>query len=276
MGSVDGFTSLLGTFLRHYKGGGYRIEDYSATAQKLKLGRRAEAFLAIFAGVFDGYQKRLGDRIDFEDMVGRATSYVETGRYQSSFRHILVDEFQDISAGRAKLIKALKAQHSDARLFAVGDDWQSIYRFAGSDIHVMRRLGEMFGGAFAGETGVHRTVDLGRTFRSVDKIALAARQFILRNPAQIPKTVIPAGTAAEPAIRVLWTERESEAEQILKVLTETDGKTGHRDRKATVLLLGRYRFVAPDMRMLQRRFPRLQLRGLSARSDRRRQGLGCL
>ena len=174
MGSVDGFTSLLGTFLRHYKGGDYRIEDCSATAWNLKLGRRAGAFQAIFAGVFESYQKRLGARIDFEDMVGRATSYVETGRYRSPFRHILVDKFQDISAGRAKLIKALKAQHSDARLFAVGDDWQSIYRLTGSDIHVMRHFGDAFGGTFAGATGVHRTVDLGRTFRSVDKIALAA------------------------------------------------------------------------------------------------------
>lgn len=62
------------------------------------------------------------------------------------------------------------------------DDRQSIYRFAGSDIHIMRNFGAEFGGTYAGATGVHRTVDLGRTFRSVDKIALAARRFVLRNP----------------------------------------------------------------------------------------------
>lgn len=108
------------------------------------------------------YQDRLGERIDFEDMVNRATALVVSGRYESPFRHILVDEFQDISTGRARLIHALKTQHAEARIFAVGDDWQSIYRFAGSDIHIMRNFGREFGGVFAGHTGVHRTVDLGQ------------------------------------------------------------------------------------------------------------------
>lgn len=38
----------------------------------------------------------LGDRIDFEGMVNRATSLIDSGRYQSPFRHILPDEFHDI------------------------------------------------------------------------------------------------------------------------------------------------------------------------------------
>ena len=123
-------------------------------------------------------------------MILRAARYAEDGRYVSPFRHILVDEFQDISQSRARLVKALKAQHPDVRVFAVGDDWQSIFRFAGSDIHLMRHFGREFGGRFDGEAGVHRTVDLGRTFRSVDQIAFAARTFVLRNPAQIDKEEI--------------------------------------------------------------------------------------
>lgn len=255
VGVVDSFTSLIGTFLRHFKNGGYRVEDCSGKAQTLKMGKRAEAFLKIFRAVFREYQSRLGDRIDFEDMVNRATALVENGRYQSPFRHILVDEFQDISTGRAKLIQALKRQHSDAKVFAVGDDWQSIYRFAGSDIHIMRNFGAEFGGTFAGATGVHRTVDLGRTFRSVDKIALAARRFVLRNPAQITKTVIAAGETDEPAIRIAWTRRDT-GETVLKeavaALAGTEGKGGG---KPSILILGRYRFLRPDVARLQRQNP---------------------
>ena len=135
-------------------------------------------------------------------MVLRAANYTETANNVSPFRHILVDEFQDISQSRARLVKTLKGQHPDVRFFAVGDDWQSIFRFAGSDIHLMRHFGAEFGGRFDDETGVHRTVDLGRTFRSVDQIAYAARSFVLQNPAQIPKQIVPAGTATEPAIRI--------------------------------------------------------------------------
>jgi DNA helicase-4 len=259
MGSVDGFSSLIGTFLRQFKSGGYRIEDCGTKADRLKMGKRAEAFLKIFGAVFQEYQKRLGDRIDFEDMVNRATALVEDGRYRSPFRHVLVDEFQDIAAGRARLIKALKAQHADGRVFAVGDDWQSIYRFAGSDITIMRNFGREFGGVFAGEAGVHRTVDLGRTFRSVDKIALAARKFVLRNPAQITKTVVPAGIAEQPAIRVVWTRKDTGTEKLEEVLSKFAASPSSGGKKPSVLLLGRYRKIDPGAAALQRRFPGLKI-----------------
>jgi DNA helicase-4 len=259
VGVVDGFSSLIGTFLRHFKNGGYQIDDCSDKASTLKMGKRAEAFLKIFGAVFREYQNRLGDRIDFEDMVIRATAHVESGRYNSPFRHILVDEFQDISTGRARLIKALKKQHADAKVFAVGDDWQSIYRFAGSDIHIMRNFGREFGGQFAGTTGIHRTVDLGRTFRSVDKIALASRRFVLRNPAQITKTVRAAGETDQPAIRVAWTRRDNAENVLDKTLTSLSETCAGGVQMPSVLLLGRYRFNEPDLRRLRRQHPTLSL-----------------
>lgn len=259
LGEVDGFSRLLGTFLRKFKSGGYSLLDCEAKAEKMKLGQRAKAFLDVFAPVFEEYQTRLGDRIDFEDMIHRAARHVETGRYASPFRHILIDEFQDISQGRARLVKALKAQHPDVRVFAVGDDWQSIFRFAGSDIHLMRRFGEMFGGSFDGESGIHRTVDLGRTFRSVDQIALAARTFVLRNPAQIDKQIVPAGTATEPAIRLVAVQKGEATRKLIEALGDICRKPEWERASTSVLLLGRYRSLKPDMHDLERRFPRLRI-----------------
>jgi len=256
---VDDFSKLLGTFLRKFKSGAYTLEDCETKSERVKLGKRAKAFLDVFAPVFEEYQKRLGGRIDFEDMILRAARYVETGRYVSPFRHILVDEFQDISQSRARLVKALKAQHPDVRIFAVGDDWQSIFRFAGSDIHLMRHFGREFGGRFDGEDGVHRTVDLGRTFRSVDQIAFAARTFVLRNPAQIEKKVIPAGTATEPAIRIVSVSKGESEQELSGVLAAIAAKLEEGATPASVLLLGRYRFLEPDMRKLKRRFPQLRI-----------------
>ncbi|WP_377277306.1 UvrD-helicase domain-containing protein [Rhizobium sp. R86522] len=258
MAQVDTFSQLLATFLRKFKSGGHSLADCDAKAEQMKLGKRGKAFLAVFAPVFAEYQKRLGGRIDFEDMILRAAQYTETGRYVSPFRHILVDEFQDISQSRARLVKALKGQHPDARLFAVGDDWQSIFRFAGSDIHLMRQFGAEFGGGFDGETGVHRTVDLGRTFRSVDQIAYAARSFVLKNPAQISKQIVPAGTATEPAIRIRMMAKNENQSALDEVLQGLSGRV-EPGTTAAVLLLGRYRFIEPDMRDLQRRFPRLRI-----------------
>jgi DNA helicase-4 len=260
LGQVDSFVQLVGTFLRHYKGGGYQVSDCETKAAKLQLGKRATAFLSIFEPVYLEYQSRLvGDgRIDFEDMILRACEYAESGRYLSPFKHILVDEFQDISQSRGRLVKALKTQHHNGRVFAVGDDWQSIYRFAGSDINLMRRFGEEFGGTFDGETGIHRTVDLGRTFRSVDQIAEAAMKFVLRNPAQLKKTVIPAGIAETPALRVVSTflhDADAKLRATLRVISTEDGECNQ-----SVLLLGRYRHLRPDnMARLKREFPNLDI-----------------
>ncbi len=256
---VDDFSKLLGTFLRKFKSGGYSLQDCETKSDQMKLGKRGRAFLDVFAPVFEEYQKRLAGRIDFEDMILRAAQYAEDGRYVSPFRHILVDEFQDISQSRARLVKALKAQHPDARVFAVGDDWQSIFRFAGSDIHLMRNFGREFGGLFDGETGVHRTVDLGRTFRSVDQIASAARTFVLRNPAQIDKKIVPAGTATEPAIKVISVSRGEDEGKLYEVLASQSAAVPPEAKPASVLLLGRYRFNEPDMQGLRRSFPRLKI-----------------
>lgn len=259
LGQADAFTRMLGTFLRQFKSGGYSVAQCLEKSLTLQLGKRAQAFLKLFEPVYAEYRHRLGDRIDFEDMILRAAHYAEHGRYQSPFKHILVDEFQDISQSRARLIKALKAQHRDARLFAVGDDWQSIYRFAGSDIHIMRNFGREFGGTFGTQTGVHRSVDLGRTFRSVDKIALAARAFVLKNPAQIVKAVVPAGVAPRPAIQIAWTRKGGDDAALLGVLQRLAALPAPEGRKTSVLLLGRYRFIDPGLYQLQKRFPQVTL-----------------
>jgi DNA helicase-4 len=256
MGQVDAFSQTLGTFLRHFKSCALTIEDCRKRAVDSTDAPRELAFLEIFEPVMEAYQGRLEGKIDFEDMIRRATEHVREGRYRSPYRHLLVDEFQDISNGRAQLLLALKAQHADARIFAVGDDWQSIYRFAGSDIHLMRNFGRVFGGIFAGSDGVQSTVDLGRTFRNVDRIANAARRFVLQNPSQIEKQVIPAATTQTPAIKVFWHTRADEDAALQSALADLQNSTGD----ASVLLLGRYRSVRPaDLSELQASHPHLAI-----------------
>lgn len=261
LGQVDAFTQTLGTFLRHFKSCGLTLETCRARVGEASGAQRGAAFLAIFELVLEAYQRRLGPRIDFEDMINRAAEHVRSGRYRSPYRHMLVDEFQDISDGRAGLILALKTQHADARIFAVGDDWQSIYRFAGSDLNLMRKFGQVFGGTLGSANAVHSVVDLGRTFRNPDRIALAARRFILKNPSQLEKQVIPAARTDAPAIRLAFCTRNDEAEALRTVLDDI------RDRSngsASVLLLGRYRFVQPDnLPALASEYPELDMRFLT-------------
>jgi len=89
-------------------------------------------------------------------------------------------------------VRALLSQSPDIRLFAVGDDWQSIYRFAGSDISLMTQ--------FEKEFGFTVVSFLSRTFRCNKSIARASTAFVLKNPAQIRKSVHAMGSAARGAI----------------------------------------------------------------------------
>lgn len=267
LGQVDAFTQTLSTFLRHFKSSGIAVSDCRKRAERAKDKARGLAFLKVFEPLLAAYQKRLGNRIDFEDMIVRATEHVKSGRYQSPYRHLLVDEFQDISEGRARLLRALKDQHDDARIFGVGDDWQSIFRFTGSDIHLMRNFGGQFGGVFAGTSGVHSTVDLGRTFRSVDKVALAARRFVLRNPSQITKQVIPASSTEAPAIKVVHYGFREEEQALRAALSEIQALAS--GQKFSVMLLGRYHFVKPEnLAELSRDYPGLAIRFMTVHASK--------
>ena len=248
---IDGFSRLTAAFLRHMKGSQQTIATLRARLPSAPDSQRALAYLDVFEPLFDVYQARLKATatIDFEDMIAKATHYAEAGRFQSPYRYILVDEFQDISVGRAKLINSLLHQKNDGQLFAVGDDWQSIFRFAGSDISLMTKFPEHF--------GTTAQTFLEDTFRCNASIASLASSFVLRNPAQIKKTVKAARPSAGPAVFVLREDLEKGADPLIKALDHIarsiQGNSG-------VMLIGRYRHDKPEnFDTLRTAFPSLRL-----------------
>ena len=252
-GRIDPFIGLLATFLHHYKGAQLSFPELARRATDLDDRKRAEAFLAVFRPILERYQQTLSDQgeIDFHDMIAKATEHAEAGRYRSPFGYILVDEFQDISPGRARLLKALLDQSPATQLFVVGDDWQAIYRFGGSDIAVMREFAERFGDS--------ERVDLETTFRCAEPISAVATRFVLANPAQIPKKVRSARQAEGPCVHI-----GLPGAQDLPLLGEALGRIAadadRYERPSKVLLLGRYRHMLPrNLPVLARQHPRLRL-----------------
>ena len=251
-GRIDPFIRVLATFLQHFKGSRLSLDEVAERARSLDDEGRAAAFLTVFWPIFERYQETLAEagEIDFHDMINRATEHVEAGRYRSPFGYILVDEFQDISPARARLLKALLDSTPGAQLFAVGDDWQAIYRFGGSDIAVMREFGDRFGDC--------ERVDLETTFRCSDRIAAVATDFVLRNPAQIRKTVRATRKGDGPAVHVGLPGDEG-----LSLLKESLDRiaedAGRHDGTSEVLLLGRYRHLRPlNLGGLAKQYPGLR------------------
>ena len=251
-GRIDPFTRLVATFLEHFKGSRLTFGDLARRATTATDRRRAEAFVSVFERINERYEQTLSDlgQIDFHDMINKATEHVRAGRYRSTYGYILVDEFQDISPSRAHLLKALLDRTPGAQLFAVGDDWQAIYRFAGADIAIMREFEERFGDS--------ERVDLATTFRCCDRIAAVATDFILKNPSQIPKNVRSIHQATGPSVHIsLPVEGRS---LVSEALNEIAANACEYDGSSSVLFLGRYWHIAPrNLSDLENQFPDLQL-----------------
>ena len=252
-GRVDPFVRLVATFLHHYKGAQLSYQEVADRATGLGSRQRAKAFLAVFGPILERYHQTLGDRgeIDFHDMISNATEHVEAGRYRSPFGYILVDEFQDISPARARLLKALLDQSPGTQLFAVGDDWQAIYRFGGADIAIMREFAERFGDS--------ERMDLETTFRCSEPIAEVATRFVLANPAQIRKRVRSMRQVKGPCVHIGLSGGEDRS-LLGEALGRITADAPKHEGPSQVLLLGRYKHLRPgNLSGLARRHPRLRL-----------------
>jgi DNA helicase-4 len=153
--------------------------------QRLKSATpRVHHFGNLGLAVLQRYERELASegRIDFSDMLHRAADILEKGASSlPKFDHVLVDEFQDTSTAMARLVNAL-VRTNHAHLFAVSDDWQAIYGFAGGDVDHVVNFESHFGPA-------SRTM-LDTNYRSPATIVEAGAALIAHNPGQISKQVV--------------------------------------------------------------------------------------
>ncbi len=236
---------LMRSFLTHVKSNSLsrqeldrRLESAPPAVQRFRAG----VFLYLFWAIHEQWQRRLAvdNSIDFEDMLVRAAEYLESGATDPGYDLVLVDEFQDASQARARLTKALVDQRG-RYLLAVGDDWQSINRFAGADLTVMTTFSSLFGEG--------PKLRLQMTFRSPQSICDTASRFVAKNPAQISKSVRSAQSDYGPSTLLV---RVKQASEVRVALASVLGDLAGRVRSGSVApgpsgsvevdVLGRYRF----------------------------------
>ncbi|WDD97049.1 UvrD-helicase domain-containing protein [Thalassomonas actiniarum] len=289
-GDLAKLGQLLARTLTLYKAGGFdktRLDKhlktfYAAKPEAIERGgpEQINLTLQLLAPLYQAYQAMLAKegQIDFDDMIAKATAYVSSGQFTCPWRYIMVDEFQDISVPRARLIKALRDAVSGASLFCVGDDWQAIYRFAGSDVSLTRHFA-----AYFGQTCV---TTLDKTFRFNNSICDIASRFVSRNPAQLTKKLTTLDRVKAPAITLmplaltgpfditscqkLSNNLFSPLADILKGIGLAQAKSDKK-RPSSVLLLARYHHLLPDkhtLASLAQQFPALAIKGLSIHASK--------
>lgn len=158
-------------------------------------------------------------------------------------KHILVDEFQDISPLRAKLLQALRQQNKQTSLFAVGDDWQAIYRFSGAELDLTTSFEHNFGeGALCA---------LDTTYRFNQRIGEIANRFILQNPTQLDKPLNSLVKGNKKSVVLLY---ENALERLF------DKMSGYVTENETILCLARYHYLRPEiLSKAQTRWPKLKI-----------------
>nr|WP_234893667.1 UvrD-helicase domain-containing protein [Agrobacterium vitis] len=265
---IKHYHKLIAVCIKHIRASHLTLDMLLERAKSLHDRTRAQKFAQAIWKITESYSRKLeeANRIDFDSMIANATRLVETNQYRSPYSLILVDEFQDISEPRANLIKALKHQKSFTKIFAVGDDWQSIYRFAGSDISIFTQFEANFGTSWHGR--------LEQTYRCNQLIAETAAGFVQRNSAQLKKSVRSTRPAIPRSIRVIPISGEGSkpdfgkaCRQLLQRLDTFLGvisgqwRTEGRE-KLKVMVLWRYNQLDP-FRGAPPKFEHIEVSGLS-------------
>jgi DNA helicase-2/ATP-dependent DNA helicase PcrA len=176
--------------------------DYNIQQEDMRSNRPA------IASIYDAYYKRCfkNGAMDFDDLLYQMYRLLKLYpealvKYQTKFRHILIDEYQDTNPAQYEIIKLLAAQHEN--ICVVGDDAQSIYSFRGATIQNILQFQKDYEDVVI--------IKLEQNYRSTQSILNVANEVIKNNKTQIPK--------------LLWTENLS-GEKIQLVRTMTDNEEG--------------------------------------------------
>lgn len=225
-------------FIAQFKLCGYDAGGFDVLRAKTD-NPRTHLFLDIAEQVYQYYQNQLAaqNRIDFEDMINDANFYlseIEKQHLELPYKYIIIDEFQDIARQRFNLTKRL-SEITQAKVVAVGDDWQSIFAFSGAEIGLFTRFLELMG------SGVEMKIT--HTYRNSQELIDIAGGFVQKNSSQIRKQLISPKHLNDPIILTEFDDSYKPyhamveaAEKTIKNILDEYGKN------KSILMIGRYNY----------------------------------
>ena len=207
-------------------------------------------FIEIVKKLYKVYEEFLKEQksIDFSDMISKAINDID--KYNKKYKYIIIDEYQDTSKVRCNLITKLKEKNDNCKVMAVGDDWQSIYRFAGNDLGLFIN--------FSDYLGYGLKVYIEKTYRNSQELVEIASKFITQNPNQLQKKLFSNKKLNDNPIKAIeYLEDKNsyidydENGELYSVDTNTnlnnyfdmilDDIKKNNPKAKTVMILGRYR-----------------------------------
>ena len=222
------FIRLVVTFVTLIKSSSKSIQEVLRQTKSKRDERSTFIIKNIFLPIYERYIEELksSGQIDFTDAILQATDICRSS-HPVKYDYIIVDEFQDISIDRYNFLKVLREGNPPAKLYCVGDDWQSIYRFSGSDMALFNQFSEYFG-----STEINK---IETTYRFGEPLISLSSQFIQRNKAQIEKDIHPFNLQAQTDLQFCAYERGDYCNAIGQLIASIPADK-------SIFLLGRYSF----------------------------------
>lgn len=194
-----------------------------------KNDRLLKERLKILNDIYLYYNRYLqkNNLIDFNDMIAFSTKLIEQKETILNYKYIIVDEYQDISYLRFNLIKSIYLQ-TKAKVMVVGDDWQAIFKFAGSDLNLFTSFNNFFFNS--------KQISIVNTYRNSQELIDIAGKFVMKNNLQIQKKLISNKSIINPVIISYY---YSDYHKCLKVKSIIDDIL-KINICSTILIMGRY------------------------------------
>ena len=281
------FILLVCNFINRFKVCNYDFNTKFDEWQYSIKSERTKLFLEIAKVCFHVYEtKKMEERgIDFEDMINEAVNVLDKKIAENDmlpYDYIFVDEYQDISLQRFDLCQKL-SQASNAKIVAVGDDWQSIFRFSGAQIELFTKFEE--------KMRYVNILKITRTYRNSQELIDIAGGFVMKNKKQITKDLKSPKSIKDPVILMSYNDSYEKddkehgpfyrlGEAIEHSLDDIVTKNGI---DKNVLLIGRYNFDGKNLsklddfffwqknRLKSKKYPNLDISFMTAHSSK---GLG--
>ena len=167
---------IVKTFINLFKANNYELDKFYSFINKSSV--KDKMLLKEIMKCYICYQSYLNKEniIDFNDMINLAIKNLDNSTIR--YKYIIIDEYQDISQTKFLFIKKL-IKLSNSNFFAVGDDFQSIYKFTGSNINVITNFKKYF--------PISKIIKLKKTYRNSNELVKIAGKFIMKNPFQVKK-----------------------------------------------------------------------------------------
>ncbi len=216
------FKEMIARFIRLYIANYYDKKYFSEIISRAK--EKDQAILKIINKIYEMYilEKRASGKIDFDDMIYMATRLVEKKGINKTYQYIIVDEYQDTSMVREKLVQVIRKK-TGAYVTVVGDDFQSIYRFSGCDLNNFLDFKQNFDPAYE--------LYITNTYRNSKELIRVAGDFIMKNPRQMKKTLKSNKSISKPIIICYYKNIKKDFEKLLRKISSTNlmilGRNNH-------------------------------------------------